>query len=81
MMRKSLMKLAAAMFFVWAASVYGGVSVRADYCPDDQPWLDACAENNCGYWYEFNGTYGGSPCYILQCWCESGNSGNTGCCF
>jgi len=76
-MRKSIMKLAAAAFFLWAASIYGGVSLRADYCPDDYAWIDGCEEQGCSAWWEPMG----GPCYVLHCTCGSGNSGTTGCCF
>jgi len=62
-MRKSLMKLAAAAVFAWAAIAVGGESVRAWDCGTA---IEAC--NNAGCQFSWSPDYEGQYCYYGICY-------------
>jgi len=75
-MKKSFVKLSAAVLFVWATS-YGSVSLRADSCyPDGEIWAYYCMVMGGGMEYVDIG--GG--CLELICHFLGGGAAYSGCC-
>jgi hypothetical protein len=84
-MRKTLAKLAVAGFFLWATTIYGGVSVRAESCSDVWSWEMGMGEMGCWVDWIYYGSYVGPDynvydCYELVAYCGGGYSGSWGCC-